>query len=805
MKVLSSTQIRQAFIDFFVSQGHAFASPSPVVPQNDPTLLFTNAGMNQFKDVFLGHGDRPYTRAVNSQVCVRVSGKHNDLEDVGFDGTHLTSFEMLGNWSFGDYYKKEAISWAWTFMTEVLKLPKEKLYASIYTTDQESLAFWQTATDIAHPHILFFGDKENFWEMGEVGPCGPCSEIHLDLGPAACNKPGQPHVCGVNGDCARYVELWNLVFIQFNREQDRSLTELPKKHVDTGAGLERLTAVLQGHTSAYDTDLFTPIIAEIALLSGKPYDPGAAGVPFRVMADHIRTLTFGMADNILPANEGRGYVLRRLIRRAARYATQLGFTAPVLYKLVGIVVEKMGDYLPHLRLQQHKIEALIQAEEDSFLRTLSAGTLLFKQLVDQVTAAGRQEIPGTDAFKLYDTYGFPLDLTSLMARELGLQVDEGGYQAALEAQRAQSRKATKLNQGVAKTVPMGGEARIVTDPIEKRYMARHHTATHLLNAALREVLGSHVQQAGSLVDIDRLRFDFSHYKAMTPQEVATVESIVNTQIAQNVAVVAFQKKLDEAKAMGAAALFGEKYDDVVRVIQIGEFSLELCGGTHVTETGEIEAFKLISETAIAAGTRRIEAIAGKERLAAYTQDSITQAQHDNEMRIQKIRDTTHTLLQYHAKPDIQIPQFSAPTSLQEAGYQRDTIDQILKHLEKQLEAIQNSVVSTEAHRLLERSSTLIISRLAATFDSKMSRSLAEKIVKERPQSVVVLLSENGLLLVAKGPLAVTKDGASGLVQKLIPLVGGKGGGKSDFAQAGGCDPSRFSNILDQAPTLLGTP
>lgn len=452
----SSTDIRQAFIQFFSERAHQFAPPSPVVPQNDPTLLFTNAGMNQFKDVFLGTGTRPYGRAVNSQVCVRVSGKHNDLEDVGFDGTHLTSFEMLGNWSFGDYYKAEAIVWAWEFVTKVLQFPKERLYASVYTTDIESATLWKSSTDIQPDHVLFFGDKENFWEMGEIGPCGPCSEIHLDLGAAACNKQDTPHTCGVNGDCARYVELWNLVFIQFNRESDRSLSELPKKHVDTGAGLERITAVLQGHTSAYNTDLFTPILEEISRLSGKPYDQGEKGVPFRVMADHIRTLTFGMADNILPSNEGRGYVLRRLIRRAARYATQLGFTTPVLYKLVPIVVNKMGDYLPHLKLQQQKIEALVQAEEESFLRTLHAGTLLFKQLADQLIASGENTIPGTEAFKLYDTYGFPLDLTSLMAREQGLSVDEKGYQAALEAQKAQSRQATKLHQGLAKTVPMGG-------------------------------------------------------------------------------------------------------------------------------------------------------------------------------------------------------------------------------------------------------------------------------------------------------------------------------------------------------------
>jgi len=802
--VLSSTEIRTAFIQFFTDKGHTFAAPSPVVPQNDPTLLFTNAGMNQFKDVFLGQGSRPYTRAVNSQVCVRVSGKHNDLEDVGFDGTHLTSFEMLGNWSLGDYYKKEAISWAWEFMTDVMSFPKERLYASVYTTDQESLALWQTETDIRHEHVLFFGDKENFWEMGEVGPCGPCSEIHLDLGPDACNKQGTPHICAVNGDCARYVELWNLVFIQFNREKDRSLTPLPKTHVDTGAGLERMTAIIQGHTSAYDTDLFTPIIAKIAELSGVTYDPGIAGVPFRVMADHIRTLTFGMADNILPSNEGRGYVLRRLIRRAARYATQLGLTEAVLYKLVPIVVEKMGDYLPHLRLQQHKIEALVHAEEESFLRTLSAGTILFKQLVEQVRVNGGTEISGAEAFKLYDTYGFPLDLTSLMARELGLSVDQAGYQVALDAQRAQSRKATKLNQGVAKTVALGGEARIVTDPIDKLCMARHHTATHLLNAALRQVLGDHVQQAGSLVDTDRLRFDFSHYKAMTPEEITEVERVVNANIADNVGVTAFQSKLDEAKAMGAAALFGEKYDDDVRVIQIGEFSLELCGGTHVSETGEIEIFKLVSETAIAAGTRRIEAIAGRERLDAYTAELLQHAKAENDGRIQKTQETHLLLKEYGATPDIQVPHFSDPVTLIEAQEQRETIDQILKHLEKQLESVQAILVGDTCASLLEASSGNVFAKLSQKFDTKMSRSLAEKIVKERPEQLAVLLTENGMLIVAKGAKSAIKDGANALLKTLLPVLGGKGGGKPDFAQAGGCDPTCFDAAIQILNQFLST-
>jgi alanyl-tRNA synthetase len=800
---VDSAAIRKSFLDFFGQRGHSFALPSPVVPQNDPTLLFTNAGMNQFKDVFLGQGTRPYTRAVNSQVCVRVSGKHNDLEDVGFDGTHLTSFEMLGNWSFGDYYKKEAIVWGWEFMTDVMKLPKNRLYASIYTTDMESADLWKSETDIQHDHILTFGDKENFWEMGEVGPCGPCSEIHLDLGPEACNKQGQPHVCAVNGDCARYVELWNLVFIQFNREKDRSLTPLPKTHVDTGAGLERVTAIIQGTTSAYDTDLFTPIIAEIEALSGRTYDKGMAGVPFRVMSDHIRTLTFGMADNILPSNEGRGYVLRRLIRRAARYATQLGFSEPVLYKLVPIVVEKMGDYLPHLRLQQHKIEALVHAEEESFLRTLSSGTILFKQLVDQVLASGGTVISGSAAFKLHDTYGFPLDLTSLMARELGLSVDEEGYQEALSAQREQSRKATKLNQGVAKTVALGGEARIVTDPIDKLCMARHHSATHLLNAALRHVLGDHVQQAGSLVDTDRLRFDFSHYKAMTAAEVIEVERLVNQNILDNVGVSAFQAKLDDAKAMGAAALFGEKYEEDVRVIQIGEFSLELCGGTHVTETGEIEAFKILSETAIAAGTRRIEAIAGRERIAEYTAETIATAQQDNENRIQKIKDAYALLKTYAATPDIQVPHFSEPVSLAEAQEQRETIDQILKHLEKQLESVQTVLVAEKMKTLLAVSPGHIFAKLAHSFDTKMCRSLAEKLAKERPAYVVILLTETGMLFVAKGATSEIKEGAADILRKLTGVLGGKGGGKPDFAQAGGCDITAFDTAIQTIQPLLG--
>lgn len=511
---VTSKAVRQTFIDFFKSKGHTSVRPAPIVPANDPSLLFTNAGMNQFKDVFLGQGTRDYTRAADSQPCIRVSGKHNDLEDVGRDTSHLTMFEMLGNWSFGDYYKKEAISWAWELLTGVFGIPKEKLYITVYESDDESESLWKEVTDVDPSHVYRFGDKDNFWEMGETGPCGPCSEIHIDLGEGfGCVGSTEPGAwCGVNGDGGRFLEVWNLVFIQYERQKDGRLEPLPNTHVDTGMGLERLCAYLQGTTSAYMTDLFQPIIKQIETLSGKVYTDTLDGMSHRVMADHIRTLVMGIADNVMPSNDGRGYVLRRLLRRALRYAQLIGFKEPVLYKLVDVVVDSFADYYPHVQERRDFITQVVKSEEQSFLRTLESGLVLFEELAADMAEQGRTQIGGAEAFKLYDTYGFPLDLTQVLATEKGLSVDMAGFDTHLNAQREKSRKASKVHDASFTDVPKGGEARLVKTPEERINMARHHTGTHLIHEALRRVLGDHVFQAGSLVDIDHLRFDFTHFQ-----------------------------------------------------------------------------------------------------------------------------------------------------------------------------------------------------------------------------------------------------------------------------------------------------
>ncbi|MGE5605762.1 MAG: alanine--tRNA ligase, partial [Bacteroidota bacterium] len=623
--MISAKQVRAEFLEFFKEKGHTIVPSASLIPENDPTLIFTNAGMNQFKDVFLGTGTRSYKRAADSQKCIRVSGKHNDLEEVGRDTYHHTFFEMLGNWSFGDYYKKEAIIWAWELLTERWKLPKDKLYATVYKTDEEAEKLWREVTDINPDHIMRFGEKDNFWEMGETGPCGPCSEIHIDLGPERCDKGHIPgHVCGVNMSCARFIELWNLVFIQYNRKADGSLEELPAKHVDTGMGFERIVSVLQNERSNYDIDLFREIIKGIESVTGQSYAKPENQVAFRVIADHIRSLTFAIADGAILSNEGRGYVLRRILRRAARFGRTLGMEEPFLYQVMPYLVKAMGDAYPEIKEKQNHCAMVIKAEEEGFNRTLDNGIELFEEIADRLKEQGTSTIKGVDAFKLYDTYGFPLDLTQLMAEEKGLTIDIDEFNQEMEKQRTKARESGKFvmsddltkwetvkeiphsrflgyeglsgqaelcmigedenhwhlvfnetpfygesggQVGDTGTIEIGGTVYQVEDtvrqndrivhlvkkagkfPKEGRYTlivdrnrrrdtACNHSATHLLQAALRKVLGAHVNQSGSLVTPERLRFDFSHFEKVPEAKLRQIETIVNDVIAQAIPVCA---------------------------------------------------------------------------------------------------------------------------------------------------------------------------------------------------------------------------------------------------------------------------
>ena len=700
---MNAYEIRNSFLEFFRSKEHAIVPSAPIVVKNDPTLMFTNAGMNQFKDIFLGNQPAKWRRAADTQKCLRVSGKHNDLEEVGHDTYHHTMFEMLGNWSFGDYFKREAIAYAWEYLTEVVKIDKDKLYVTVFggdekdgqPADMEAYGYWKE--HVTEDRILYGNKKDNFWEMGETGPCGPCSEIHIDLRDEEARKqiPGRDLV---NKDDPQVIEIWNLVFMQYNRMADGHLVELPAKHVDTGMGFERLVRVIQGKTSNYDTDVFQPLIQAIAKMSGVAYGQAEkTDVAMRVIADHLRAVSFAIADGQLPSNNGAGYVIRRVLRRAVRYGfTFLGFEEPFVCNLLPILVQQMEHNFPEIKAQQELVSKVIREEEASFLRTLAQGIKRFEGYVEQHPG---QDIDGGFAFELFDTYGFPIDLTQLMAAEKGLNIDMEGFKANLEEQKNRSRKAAEKANGdwvvvnaseqptefvgytdmsceshilrfrevVAKKqkhfeivldktpfyAEMGGEVgdtgtltsenetiKIlntvkennliihITDQLpltpeatftaaidteRRQRIANNHSATHLMHAALRQVLGTHVEQKGSLVDDQRLRFDFSHFSKMTPFEIRQVENIVNQKIRENIPNVTYAEiPIDEAKAMGATALFGEKYGDKVRVVVFDkDYSMELCGGCHTSATGNIGMFKIISEGAIAAGIRRIEAITGE--------------------------------------------------------------------------------------------------------------------------------------------------------------------------------------------------
>ena len=838
---MTSRQIRQAYLTFFEERGHRVVPSAPVVPHGDPTLLFTNAGMNQFKDVFLGIGKRDFTRAVDTQKCIRVSGKHNDLEEVGYDTYHHTFFEMLGNWSFGDYFKKEAIAWSWEFLTSALKLPKERLHATVYRTDDEAYEIWKAY--LPETHIHRFDEKDNFWEMGDTGPCGPCTEIHFDRTPDLSGGPL------VNVGVPEVIEIWNNVFIQYNRTATGELENLPSTHVDTGMGFERLCAVMQQKDSNYDTDVFQPIIAYTEDLCGRSYRPeleNPDGVAMRVIADHIRTLSFAIADGAHPGNEGRGYVLRRILRRAARYARNLGLTEPVLWKHVGILCETMGDVFPELVERRDIIERIIRAEEESFLATLDRGLQRFDAL-DTPNGVVR----GADAFELYDTFGFPLDLTQLIARERGLQVDEEGYTALLQQQRERSRAARKSHAQEALTstidhasefvgytstqvtsdvlyvdgtsvvlaqtpfyVEMGGqmgdtgvitvggqsvrveEVRKVGDAIihiceqpldiapgdsvlavvdreRRRDIEREHSVTHILHESLRRVLGTHVQQSGSLVNPEYLRFDFAHFERMRPDELQAVEDMVNEKIFASIDVVTEELPISKARTVpGVKMFFGDKYGDSVRVVFIDEtFSVEFCGGTHVRNTSEIGMFKILSESSVASGVRRIEAIAGRS-----------------------------------------IPQWIHNRDLQRLA----TADEIAKHLEriKQLERELASLKTGELKSLIPN----IINAATTVGDIKVAVGTVDVAdsdqLKELGDALRSGLATHGIGLLAavvdeKVQLVcvVTDDltqthSAGKLVGAVAKLLGGGGGGKAHLATAGGREVAKLNDVLAQFPTMI---
>lgn len=859
----NSKEIRSQFIEFFLARGHSFVHSSPVVPLNDPTLLFANAGMNQFKSIFLGNKDADHSRAVNSQKCIRAGGKHNDLEEVGKDGYHHTFFEMLGNWSFGDYYKAEAIQWAWELLTQIWGLDKKLLYATVHDSDQEAYELWQKHSDIETSHISFHGDKDNFWEMGDTGPCGPCSEIHIDRGPSHCNKQGVPgHVCSVNGDCDRYIELWNLVFIQYNREEDRSLSPLKQRFVDTGAGLERITQVLQDKNTNYETDLFMPIIMRIADLSGKAYGP-KDGMSHRVIADHIRCLCFALADGGFPSNEGRGYVLRRILRRAARHGRLLGFAEPFLFHLVDTVVDIMGHHFTELVGKEAYIKMVIKAEEERFNKTLDTGLHKFDEICARLDA---KMIDGKDAFMLYDTYGFPLDLTMLLAEEKGFEIDYRGFDDEMDNQRERARKASKFGAGkndedwieLRPALPTlftgyekhedtafiqrysvgadqviaiqlsqtpfyaesGGQVadtgRIYNDECEfivhdvqkiddafihyatlksgtvstkiltaeidssrRADIARNHSTTHLLHKALRSVLGDHVQQKGSMVHADYLRFDFTHFQALTGSETNKVEDIVNTAIRDNMLISTDIQSIDEAKASGATALFGEKYSDEVRVISIENYSKELCGGTHASATGEIGIFKIISEGSTAAGIRRIEAVTGRAAL-----DYISQMQAS----LLKVSEL-----------------LSCPVNM---------IEQKLQAQKQHITDLENKIKQLEA----ERSLTMIDNMRAKAKDYSGYRLIIEEIpegsdlksfadpLREKlSDEIAVILCKKGdklsiLTVVAKNLLP--KYNAGKIVSAIAAKLGGKGGGRPDSAQAGCSNPGDLSSLVHAIPEII---
>ncbi|MGH7229785.1 MAG: alanine--tRNA ligase [Nitrospiraceae bacterium] len=868
----TAQDLRQAFIRYFEEHGHTAVPSSPLIPQADPTLLFTNAGMNQFKGVFLGEEARPYSRAATVQKCLRAGGKHNDLENVGYTGRHHTFFEMLGNFSFGDYFKPDAIRFGWEFLTKAVGLPKDKLWVTVYREDDEAHSVWERGIGVPPDRILRCGEKDNFWQMGDTGPCGPCSEIHYDQGPTV---PGD---AVPNGEGDRVLEIWNLVFMQYDRDAKGTLTPLPKPSIDTGMGLERLAAVVQGVVSNYDTDLFLPILAAIGKRTGHRYrDNPENDRSMRVIADHLRATVFLMSDGILPSNEGRGYVLRRILRRAARHGRLLGAAEPFLHALTGVIVEQMGEAYPELRTTAATIAEVTHGEEERFIATLDQGLPLLNDMVAKARAAHRPALAGEEVFKLYDTYGFPLDLIGEAAKEQGMTLDDSGFQRALEEQRERARKATGFevtaakpviadvssrlratrfvgyehleSEGVVQVILKGdrlvkeakegdavelaldvtpfyaegggqvGDQGLITGPearIEIRETtkpapdlvlhkgivrsgrvregervqatvnrtlrhdaARNHTATHLVHAALRDILGPHVKQYGSLVAPNRLRFDFAHFKPLSSRDIDEAEALVNERIRLNNAVQTDVMDVQQAVASGALAFFGDKYGDRVRVVIIDSFSKELCGGTHCRQTGDIGTFRIVSETGVAAGVRRMEALTGSGALAQVKQ---------LETDIRELSDLLKV----------------GPADV--VAKTRKLLAQ-LKEKERELEQVKLKLASgaKEDARVRTVQGITVHTQRVDGMDVAALRALSDQVRDKLKSGVVALGAANegkvSLLVVVTKDL-VGKVRAGDLIREMAAEVGGTGGGRPEMAQAGGKNPERLNAALEKVFELV---
>lgn len=878
--IIKGNEIRKAFLEFFKSKGHEVVPSSSLVPHNDPTLLFTNAGMVQFKDTFLELEERPYKRATTAQKCVRAGGKHNDLDTVGKTARHHTFFEMMGNFSFGDYFKEGAIGYAWEFLTEVLKLDKEHLYITVYNDDDEAAELWQKVAGVSADRIYRLGEKDNFWAMGDTGPCGPCSEIHYDRGEEFGCGPG----CGLGKcDCDRWLEIWNLVFMQYNRDENGVMTPLPHPCIDTGMGLERVASILQNVPTNYDTDLLRNLIQFIEEETGLPYYQDERGFPMRVVADHARSCTFLIADGVLPSNDGRGYVLRRILRRAARFIKLLGIDGVFLAKVVPVVVDMMGDQYPEIREKKDFIVKVIANEEERFYVTLSDGMKILEDKIEALKADGQNVIPGDDAFQLYDTYGFPIDLTEDAAEEKGMTVDKEGFEAAMEEQRNRARsarsnegfnaleialtallpdveateftgytalsdqscckaliageeRATVLGEGAEgflildKTpcyAEMGGQVgdrgtftvgenkadilttfklpggvyihkiKVVSGQIAegdcgvtevneglRKATERNHTATHLMHKALKEVLGDHANQAGSLVNEERLRFDFNHFSAVTPEELKAIEDKVNAQILKNINVCTKEMDIDDAKAQGAMALFGEKYGKRVRFVNVGDWSKELCGGTHVSDIGEIGLFKIISESSIGAGLRRIEAVTGDAARAYF------EAEENELLEIQQLLKVK--------KSDV-----------------LDKIRQVLAELkekDKEIAAYKEAEAASKAGDVMKNAEDYpkgkAIVASMGDMDMNALRETADKLKENRDDLALVLFATGGdkVSIIISGGKDWVANGfhAGKLIKEVASVVGGGGGGKPNMAQAGGKDTSKVEDAIVKAKELLKT-